>query len=117
MRCASDWGVEVAGAAVSGVVSGCLDGPKQPQWRALVRLTISELAKVTGPTARTLRFYDEVGLVPPAGTTPSGKHSTVKYGTTRGCAGRYSDLPRRCHRFARLVVPGEDAGGKEFWPA
>jgi len=32
-----------------------------------------------GPTARTLRFYDEVGLVPPAGTTPSGKHSTVKY--------------------------------------
>jgi len=56
-----------------------LDGPKRSEWRALVRLTISELAKVTGPTARTLRFYDEVGLVPPAGTTPSGKQSTVKY--------------------------------------
>jgi len=79
MWCASDWGVEVAGAAVSSVVSGCLDGPKRSEWRALVRLTISELAKVTGPTARTLRFYDEVGLVPPAGTTPSGKQSTVKY--------------------------------------
>ena len=48
-------------------------------YQALVRLTISELAKVTGPTARMLRFCDEVGWVPPAGTSPSGKHSTVRY--------------------------------------
>ncbi len=37
-----------------------------------MRLTISELAKATGLTARTLRFYDEIGLVNPAGTTPAG---------------------------------------------
>lgn len=37
-----------------------------------MRLTISELAKATGLTARTLRFYDEIGLVRPAGTTPAG---------------------------------------------
>lgn len=37
-----------------------------------MRLTISELAKATGLTARTLRFYGEVGLVIPAGATASG---------------------------------------------
>lgn len=37
-----------------------------------MRLTISELAKATGLTPRTLRFYDEIGLVNPAGTTPAG---------------------------------------------
>lgn len=37
-----------------------------------MRLTISELAKATGLTARTLRYYDEIGLVNAAGTTTSG---------------------------------------------
>lgn len=37
-----------------------------------VRLTIAELARSTGLTARTLRYYDELGLLTPAGTTSSG---------------------------------------------
>jgi DNA-binding transcriptional MerR regulator len=37
-----------------------------------MRMTISELAKATGLTVRTLRFYDEIGLVAPAGVTASG---------------------------------------------
>lgn len=35
-------------------------------------MRIGELAKATGTTPKTLRFYEEVGLVTPAGRTTSG---------------------------------------------
>jgi DNA-binding transcriptional MerR regulator len=39
---------------------------------ASMRMTIAQLAQATGLTARTLRFYDEIGLVEPAGKNASG---------------------------------------------
>ncbi|WP_394824812.1 MerR family transcriptional regulator [Pendulispora albinea] len=36
------------------------------------RLTIGELARRTGTTVKTLRFYSDEGLLPPAGRSPSG---------------------------------------------
>lgn len=33
---------------------------------------IAEVARMSGVTARTLRHYDEIGLLPPAGTAPNG---------------------------------------------
>ena len=36
------------------------------------RLRIGELARTTGVPAKTLRYYDELGLLRPAGRTPSG---------------------------------------------
>ncbi len=36
------------------------------------RLRIGELARTTGVPPKTLRYYDEIGLLRPAGRTPSG---------------------------------------------
>ncbi|MWJ14268.1 HTH-type transcriptional activator TipA (plasmid) [Clavibacter michiganensis] len=66
-----------------------------------MRMTISELAKVTDLTVRTLRFYDEIGLVAPAGTTTSGMR---EYG---------SDEVLRLQRvlvYRQLDVPLEQIG-------
>jgi DNA-binding transcriptional MerR regulator len=38
-----------------------------------VSWSISEVARMSGITARTLRHYDQVGLLPPAFTDPSGR--------------------------------------------
>lgn len=35
-------------------------------------MRIGELAAATGTTTKTLRFYEDSGLLPPAGRTPSG---------------------------------------------
>ena len=35
-------------------------------------MRIGELADAAGTTAKTLRFYEDQGLLPPAGRTPSG---------------------------------------------
>ena len=34
--------------------------------------TISEVAKLTGASIRTLQYYDEIGLLKPSALTPSG---------------------------------------------
>lgn len=34
--------------------------------------SIAEVARITGVTSRTLRHYDQIGLLPPASTSPSG---------------------------------------------
>lgn len=34
---------------------------------------ITEVARMSGVTARTLRHYDETGLLPPARTGPNGR--------------------------------------------
>lgn len=41
--------------------------PAQAQWRST-----AELSRLSGVTARTLRHYDELGLLPPAGTGSGG---------------------------------------------
>jgi len=35
-------------------------------------MQIGELARKTGVTSKTIRYYEEIGLVPPAPRTPSG---------------------------------------------
>ena len=35
-------------------------------------MKINDMARLAGITVRTLRYYDEIGLLPPAHTTPSG---------------------------------------------
>jgi DNA-binding transcriptional MerR regulator len=38
------------------------------------RLRIGEVAELTGTTPRTIRYYEEIGLLPPAGERELGKH-------------------------------------------
>lgn len=35
-------------------------------------MKVSDVAKLTGVTVRTLHYYDEIGLLPPSGVTSSG---------------------------------------------
>lgn len=37
-------------------------------------LRIGEVAELTGVTTRTIRYYEEIGLLPEAPTRPSGQH-------------------------------------------
>jgi DNA-binding transcriptional MerR regulator len=37
-------------------------------------LRIGELASAAGTTARTIRYYEEIGLLPEAGERPAGRH-------------------------------------------
>ena len=37
-------------------------------------LRIGEVAELTGTTPRTIRYYEEIGLLPEAPTRPSGQH-------------------------------------------
>jgi DNA-binding transcriptional MerR regulator len=37
-------------------------------------LRIGELAREAGTTARTIRYYEEIGLLPDAGQRPAGRH-------------------------------------------
>jgi MerR family transcriptional regulator, repressor of the yfmOP operon len=37
-------------------------------------LRIGEVAELTGTTPRTIRYYEEIGLLPPAGERQLGKH-------------------------------------------
>jgi MerR family transcriptional regulator, repressor of the yfmOP operon len=39
-------------------------------------IRIGELAKAVGTTARTIRYYEEIGLLPDAGKRPPGQHRT-----------------------------------------
>ncbi len=39
-------------------------------------LRIGELAELTGTTARTIRYYEEIGLLPGPGDRVQGKHRT-----------------------------------------
>jgi MerR family transcriptional regulator, repressor of the yfmOP operon len=38
------------------------------------RLRIGEVAELTGTTARTIRYYEEIGLLPPARKREAGRH-------------------------------------------
>jgi MerR family transcriptional regulator, repressor of the yfmOP operon len=40
------------------------------------RLRIGEVARLTGTTTRTIRYYEEIGLLPPAGKREPGTHRT-----------------------------------------
>ncbi|MDQ6818371.1 MAG: MerR family transcriptional regulator, partial [Actinomycetota bacterium] len=48
---------------------------ERPQMSAVAdKLRIGELAEQTGTTPRTIRYYEEIGLLPAAGDRVLGKH-------------------------------------------
>jgi DNA-binding transcriptional MerR regulator len=44
------------------------------------QLRIGEVAKLTGTTPRTIRYYEEIGLLPAAGDREPGAHRTYESG-------------------------------------
>jgi DNA-binding transcriptional MerR regulator len=44
------------------------------------KLRIGEVAKLTGTTPRTIRYYEELGLLPAAGDREPGAHRTYESG-------------------------------------
>ncbi|MGH2832705.1 MAG: MerR family transcriptional regulator [Solirubrobacteraceae bacterium] len=42
-------------------------------------LRIGEVAKLVGTTPRTIRYYEEIGLLPEAPARPSGQHRTYTH--------------------------------------
>lgn len=52
-----------------------------------ILLTIGELARLTGLTVKTIRYWSDEGLVPPTDRTPPATGSTVP---TRCCAWAWS---------------------------
>ncbi len=68
-------GLEVAAAATSTVLNGAgKTGPVKQLVgeEAAMAWPIAEVARMSGVTARTLRHYDEIGLLPPAGIGAGG---------------------------------------------
>jgi DNA-binding transcriptional MerR regulator len=53
-------------------------------------MRIGELAKAVGTTPRTVRYYEEIGLLPDPGERPSGQHRTY----TAADAERLSEILR-----------------------
>jgi DNA-binding transcriptional MerR regulator len=43
-------------------------------------LRIGDLARLAGTTPRTIRYYEEVGLLPQTGERPSGRHRLYTHG-------------------------------------
>jgi MerR family transcriptional regulator, repressor of the yfmOP operon len=43
-------------------------------------LRIGEVAQITGTTPRTIRYYEEIGLLPPAEGRPPGSHRLYEEG-------------------------------------
>lgn len=57
-------------------------------------MKVTELAEASGVAARTLHFYEEIGLLVPSGRTPAG-------------AGRYTERDvERLHRILELRRQG-----------
>jgi MerR family transcriptional regulator, copper efflux regulator len=46
-------------------------------------LTIGQLAQATGVSAKTIRYYEEVGVLPRAGRTPAGYRQYAQQGVHR----------------------------------
>ena len=57
--------------------------PRRPQHQEVRvggELRIGEVARLTGTTPRTIRYYEEIGLLPAAGRPPAGQATAA---TTR----------------------------------
>jgi len=61
-----------APAGVGGAGSARRDAPSQQ--RAGESLRIGDVARLAGTTPRTIRYYEEMGLLPEAPARPSGQH-------------------------------------------
>ncbi|MGD0454105.1 MAG: MerR family transcriptional regulator [Solirubrobacteraceae bacterium] len=48
--------------------------PEQPSGPRGESLRIGDVARLVGTTPRTIRYYEEIGLLPEAPTRPSGQH-------------------------------------------
>ena len=54
-----------------------------------MRLTVSETAKLTNISVRTLHYYDEIGLLKPTGTTEAGYRYYDEELTAQNTASRF----------------------------
>ena len=70
--------LDLAVTATSSVV-----GVERFGGRGLVRWSIQQVARMSGVTARTLRYYDEIGLLRPAGVGTNG----YRYYEQSSCCG------------------------------
>ena len=61
-----------APAAVAG--AGAAQGGAEARQRASESLRIGDVARLAGTTPRTIRYYEEMGLLPEAPARPSGQH-------------------------------------------
>ena len=55
-------------------MSPAATAPANPAPAEAVSLRIGDVAKLTGTTARTLRYYEEIGLLPEAEDREAGRH-------------------------------------------
>jgi DNA-binding transcriptional MerR regulator len=61
----------IPGAVLSAVRAGTVQPPPEATDRSL---RIGEVAELTGTTPRTIRYYEEIGLLPGAADRKQGKH-------------------------------------------
>ena len=53
--------------------------PPAPPPEAEIPLRIGDVARLVGTTPRTIRYYEEIGLLPEAPARPSGRHRTYTH--------------------------------------
>ena len=74
-------------------------------------LRIGEVAKLTGTTPRTIRYYEEIGLLPAAGDRVPGAHRTYESGDVQRLTEllRLKDLLGVSLEELKELVSAEDA--------
>ncbi len=74
-------------------------------------LRIGDVAKLAGTTPRTIRYYEEIGLLPPSGTRERGAHRTYAEEDVERLADllRLKDLLGLSLEELRRLVEAEDA--------
>ena len=59
---------------------------RRPLSTAARLLRIGEVAELTGTTPRTIRYYEEIGLLPRPPSAQAGRHRLYDEATSSGCA-------------------------------
>ncbi|WP_336855466.1 MerR family DNA-binding protein [Sinomonas albida] len=73
-------------------------------------MRISEAATATGTTAKTLRFYEDVGLLPGVGRTPAGYRDYPQEAVQRAAFIRRSRAAGLSLEQSRALLAVHDAG-------
>ena len=76
-------------------------------------LKIGEMAKLAGVLPSTIRYYTEIGLVEPAGTTPGGQRLYDKEDTLSRVR-MIKNIEKQCLPLQKIKEIIEDHRAKEF---